>query len=155
MQTFLPYPDFTATAKVLDRQRLGKQRVETVQIINALTLPEYGWKNHPAVKMWRGYVPALAAYGYAMSEEWMRRGYRDTKCVPVFLEHYPPLSHLVTDPLRFCAERLTISYTLPPWMGDPGVHSSHRSRLLLKNPVWYSQFEWSEPPGMEYVWPVN
>lgn len=136
MQTFLPYPDFAATAKVLDRQRLGKQRVETVQIINALTLPEYGWKNHPAVKMWRGYVPALAAYGYMMCEEWRRRGYEDSL-------------------LPFFAERLTISYTLPPWMGDPGVHSSHRSRLLLKNPVWYSQFQWSEPPGMEYVWPVN
>ena len=28
MQTFLPYEDFRASARVLDRQRLGKQRVE-------------------------------------------------------------------------------------------------------------------------------
>lgn len=28
MQTFLPYQNFVASARVLDRQRLGKQRVE-------------------------------------------------------------------------------------------------------------------------------
>lgn len=36
MQTFLPYADFRASAHVLDRQRLGKQRVETLQIMQAL-----------------------------------------------------------------------------------------------------------------------
>ena len=36
MQTFLPYADYTRTAKCLDRQRLGKQRVECKQILNAL-----------------------------------------------------------------------------------------------------------------------
>lgn len=30
MQTFLPYPDFVESASVLDRQRLGKQRVEVI-----------------------------------------------------------------------------------------------------------------------------
>ena len=33
MQTFLPYPDFARSAAVLDRQRLGKQRVEVLQIL--------------------------------------------------------------------------------------------------------------------------
>ena len=36
MQTFLPFPDFVASARSLDRLRLGKQRVETLQILNAL-----------------------------------------------------------------------------------------------------------------------
>jgi hypothetical protein len=36
MQTFLPYPDFRKSAEVLDRQRLGKQRVEGLQLINSL-----------------------------------------------------------------------------------------------------------------------
>lgn len=35
MTTFLPYADFTETAKVLDRARLGKQRVETLQIVQS------------------------------------------------------------------------------------------------------------------------
>ncbi|CAM5346647.1 Cytoplasmic protein OS=Streptomyces chartreusis OX=1969 GN=CP983_00565 PE=4 SV=1 [Streptomyces chartreusis] len=31
MQTFLPHPDFRQTALLLDRRRLGKQRVEALQ----------------------------------------------------------------------------------------------------------------------------
>lgn len=37
MQTFLPYADFAESASVLDQKRLGKQRVETLQIFQALT----------------------------------------------------------------------------------------------------------------------
>lgn len=37
VQTFLPYEDFDKTASVLDRSRLGKQRVETLQLLKALT----------------------------------------------------------------------------------------------------------------------
>jgi len=33
MQTFVPYANFSESAKVLDRQRLGKQRVETLQVM--------------------------------------------------------------------------------------------------------------------------
>ena len=33
MQTFLPFPDFQQSAAVLDRVRLGKQRVEALQIL--------------------------------------------------------------------------------------------------------------------------
>ena len=31
MQTFLPYSNFKKSAKCLDRQRLGKQRVEALK----------------------------------------------------------------------------------------------------------------------------
>ena len=37
MQTFLPYADLTESLRVLDNKRLGKQRVETYQIISAIT----------------------------------------------------------------------------------------------------------------------
>ena len=36
MQTFLPYPDFKKSASCLDYKRLGKQRVEGLQILNAI-----------------------------------------------------------------------------------------------------------------------
>jgi hypothetical protein len=78
MQTFLPYADFQASSAVLDDRRLGKQRVETFQILRALTWPDYAWKNHPAVRMWRGFVPALVRYGVTTCEEWTRRGHADT-----------------------------------------------------------------------------
>ena len=51
VQTFLPYPDFERSARTLDPKRLGKQRVETIQVVRALTRPGYGWANHPAVLM--------------------------------------------------------------------------------------------------------
>lgn len=36
MQTFLPYPDFKKSASVLDNKRLGKQRLECLQILRTL-----------------------------------------------------------------------------------------------------------------------
>ena len=36
MQTFLPFSDFTASAQALDGMRLGKQRVETYQLLQRL-----------------------------------------------------------------------------------------------------------------------
>ena len=39
MQTFLPYADFARCAAVLDPRRLGKQRVEVLQIMRAITVP--------------------------------------------------------------------------------------------------------------------
>jgi len=78
VQTFLPYPDLRASCVVLDDRRLGKQRVETFQILRALTWPSYAWKNHPAVRMWRGFVPGLVEYGLESCREWVRRGYADS-----------------------------------------------------------------------------
>ena len=67
MQTFLPYESFEKSAKVLDYRRLGKQRVEGMQIINAIENPNpQGWKNHPIVIMWTPYVTALKHYTNVM-----------------------------------------------------------------------------------------
>jgi hypothetical protein len=55
MQTFLPFADFADSAASLDPRRLGKQRVEVLQIVRAITWPKYGWRNHPAANMWRGF----------------------------------------------------------------------------------------------------
>jgi hypothetical protein len=41
MQTFLPYADFTKTAKILDNKRLGKSRVEVWQIYQVLIKGEF------------------------------------------------------------------------------------------------------------------
>jgi len=39
VQTFVPHSGFESTARALDIKRLGKQRVEVIQIIRALTRP--------------------------------------------------------------------------------------------------------------------
>ena len=139
VQTFLPYPSFDLSAKVLDRQRLGKQRIEAKQIYFALTRNDYGWQSHPAVLMWRGYEGALLRYGIAICGEWVDRGYRDQQ--------------LGFFRARFAARRKINED--PPWLGDKAFHASHRSNLLRKDPEWYGQFGWSEGPDLEYVWPVE
>lgn len=138
MQTFLPYRDFAASARTLDRARLGKQRVETLQILNALSNPSYGWQNHPAVKMWRGHIPALSLYGLAICTEWTKRGYIDT-CGPRIAAFMP-------------SDETHIS--LPKWLGNNEFHASHRSNLLRKLPDHYRQFLWTEGPDLPYIWPV-
>ena len=139
MQTFLPYRNFQKTAKSLDRQRLGKQRVEAWQILQATTNRDYGWQNHPAVKMWRGYEVALSEYGIDICKEWIDRGYKDT-----LLERFEDF---------FIQQDVPVEY--PNWLGDEIFHSKHRGTLLYKNYEWYSKFGWTEMPLYEYFWPVS
>lgn len=139
MQTFLPYPDFAKSAACLDRQRLGKQRVEAKQIYLALTDPTYGWQNHPAVKMWRGHEWKLLVYCEVICREWIRRGFNDT-----VLSWIPYDALLNTD----------CNLANPSWIGDTRFHASHRSNLLRKDPVWYGRFGWTEPTNLPYIWPV-
>lgn len=136
MQTFLPYPSFADSAHVLDYRRLGKQRVETLQILHALVNPAYGWQNHPAVKMWRGSERVLALYGLAMCREWLRRGYEDT-CFQKIEQFLPTLNGGAS----------------PAWLGDIAFHRSHQSNLLRKDPAHYSTF-FRVPHDLPYVWPV-
>lgn len=145
MQTFLPYPDFAESARVLDRQRLGKQRVECLQLLRALLVPGSGWANHPAVKMWRGRERALVAYQNAVCHEWTKvRGYKD-KCWEQTAE------------LAFRNELDPVYVPEihgPSWLGDPAFHTAHRSNLLRKNPEWYGRFGWTELNDLPYIWPV-
>jgi len=130
VQTFLPYPSFAASAAALDSPRLGKQRVETLQILRALVLPEYGWRNHPAVVMWRGYVPALVCYGLTCVAEWRGRGHADSTDVQI-AEFAPATAG--EDQGRLAARGL-----VPPWLGASDVHASHRTALTRKDPDHYA-----------------
>ena len=149
MQTFLPYADFDATARVLDDRRLGKQRVEVMQILRALTRERYGWKHHPAVRMWDGYEEALAAYGLAMCREWTRRGHADT-CAAKIVEDFRA-ADLGTS-VRPSAELAALGL-VPPWLGKRAFHRSHRSALVRKDPAHYGPRFPKVPPDLEYVWP--
>ena len=131
MQTFLPYPSMGLSVRCLDYRRLGKQRVEALQILNALDGKSKGWVNHPDTKMWRGYEAALRFYRDLCIEEWVRRGYKNTM-------------------QKEDAHRVI---RLPPWLGDESLHASHRSYLLKKDPQHYGQFGWSAPHDLPYVWP--
>ncbi len=150
MQTFLPYPDFAACARALDTRRLGKQRVEALQIVRALLQPGYGWRHHPAVLMWKGYEEALGRYGVEVCREWRGRGFADT-CEPKILAD---LALLGIDRVRG-QDELAAAGALPPWLGDPGFHRSHQSSLLRKDPEHYAPHFPGIPDDLDYVWPVR
>jgi hypothetical protein len=149
MQTFVPVADFEESARLLDSPRLGKQRVETLQILRALELPDYGWATHPAVRMWRGRTPALVAYGLAMVKVWRQRGFADS--TQALIAEFAP-------EVVGCAQtELAAAGLLPSWVGDEALHRSHRSNLLAKEPEFYrprfAELFGPEPDDLPYVWP--
>lgn len=129
MQTFLPYRSFTQTARCLDYRRLGKQRVEAMQILNALKDTDYGWQNHPAVSMWKPYQAALEQYHDAMIYEWIARGYKNN--MKLFGTTFAVKPHWLSR--RFCI--------------------AHRSNLLRKDFDFYSRYDWNVPDDLPYIWP--
>ena len=144
MQTFLPYPDFAASAAVLDPRRLGKQRVEALQVLRALVRTTYGWKRHPAVRMWAGYEEALVSYGLTVCRAWTAAGRPDT-CAASMIHEY---AGLVRDQATLAA-----TGDLPPWLGREDVHRSHRSALVRKDPDRYGPRFPGVPDDLPYVWP--
>lgn len=149
MQTFLPVADFADSARLLDSPRLGKQRVETLQILRAIELPDYGWASHPAVLMWRGRTPALVAYGLAMARVWQERGFADSTA--------PQIGEFAPDVVGRPQGELAAAGLLPSWLGHEELHRSHRSNLIAKDPAFYrgrfaDRFG-AEPDDLPYVWP--
>ena len=134
MQTFLPYADFKKSVEVLDYKRLGKQRVETFQVLNILLgrTDTKGWVNHPVTVMWRGYESALQKYQNYTIAEWIKRGYKN----------------------NMTFENILLEVKMPPWFGDERLHKSHRSNLLRKDWEYYSPF-FNEDPTLPYFWPIQ
>ncbi len=132
MQTFLPFTDFTLSITTLDYRRLGKQRVEALQIINSLSDPNYGYRHHPVKLLWANHVDALKYYCNLCIQEWELRGYNNS------MDYY----------------------TLPEYVELPifsmELYISHQSNLLRKDHAHYSQY-FNFPSDLPYVWsePVN
>lgn len=119
------------TLRCLDYRRCGKQRVESKQILDVLQGRTSAWKNHPIVKMWQGYESALIVYYNCNLREWSRRGYKNIK-------------------LQSIVE--ADSYDLPYWFNNKEFHDSHKSNLLRKNYIYYSQFNWNVDINLPYIY---
>lgn len=119
---------------MLDYRRLGKQRVEAWQVLRALRGETKGWRNHPAVLMWRGHENALNLYAREMCLEWRERGYVDN-----MLDRFV----CVGEP------------TLPKWLGDSRLHLSHQSNLIRKYPEYYREHFPDVPNDLDYFWVTN
>jgi hypothetical protein len=119
----------------LDKSRLGNQVWR-----EGITLIRGGWPNHPASKMWQGHFYHLGLYLLEGIKVLAERG-----------KYYGEIEAKI----RAEMEKHNHNQTAPHWVGNEQFHSSHRSNLLRKNPVWYGQFGWTESPDMEYIWPTK
>lgn len=128
MQTFLPYADFEQFARALDVKRLGKQRVETIQVVRALTWPDYGSASHPAVLMWKGFEEALGRYGFVCCDVWTELGFGDTCASTMAADlHGAGIHHIRSQ------RELSGARALPSWLGaDNAVLRAQRAASLAE-----------------------
>ena len=112
MQIFSPVADFQEIANCLDNKRLNKQKIEIFQILNCISLGENarGWKNHPAVKMARGYEQFFIEYALIIANKCLANGWKDTM-IPRILNLKGKFSN---------------QYIIPPYWGDEKFHLSHK-----------------------------
>lgn len=129
MQTFITYSTLEECAAVLDYRRLGKQRVEALQIEEAIVYGT-GWCDHSASRMWEDWIPFLRQYRRFITLEWCWRGYRNAMPIP----------------------RLDRRAPVPDWWGHPRLMRSHRAALLHKDYDFYSHY-WRLTPELNYYWP--
>jgi hypothetical protein len=152
MQTFLVSPSFKFTASLLDNKRLGKQRVEAWQILNAnrkflahqdqfgpLSVPKVAWRNHPAVLMWRNYDGLLAMYGVYICKEWINRGFRDS-----LLDKFMEIT---------LASPLVIPYWWAEERFQKKVIQSHQQSLIFKYAEHYQPLFPNVKGRYGYYWP--
>jgi hypothetical protein len=156
MQTFLPSKDFDTTANILDSKRLNKQILESYQILKVLSNndPKAGWRNHPAVKMWRGHEHGLFTYALAMVREANRRNIKTDK----------NMENLVG--LRV-ANLSRWGHGMPAWYQNSEemqkITTTHRARLFVKDSDFYNGFGiFLDHPNntpccdkCQYYWPTH
>lgn len=136
MQTFLPSKNFDTSAQMLDSKRLNKQILEGYQILNVLSNddPRAGWRNHPAVKMWKNHEHILYIYVLSMVAEANKRGIKTDKNV---------------ENLNILRERAGKEWgsDLPEWYRDEKimrkVTTTHRANLFVKDSMLYAQFAYA------------
>jgi hypothetical protein len=133
MQTFFPYKDYDMSAQALDSKRLNKQVLECYQILKVLSNPDprAGWRNHPAVKMWRNHEAELWNYTMAMVYEATDRGIKTDKN----LDNLNALHK---------SEGMYWGFGEPTWFNDSivmaKVNATHKANLYRKDPQYYFEF---------------
>lgn len=142
MQTFITDTNMAISASYLDNKRLGKQRVEALQIFECLIVKETRWKNHPAVQMWKGFEGYLL-YDYIIRilNEWeLVRKFKNTKCIEKWYK-YTSLVNI-------------LNRQKPPWITEKFIEA-HRSNLIRKDPNYYKPLFPNTQEGLEYIWPTK
>ncbi len=148
--------DLKKCAKSLDFKRLGKQRVEAKQIIEAIEFGKSKWMRHPASKMWKDHLIPLKIYHNYMVREWVERGYNNT--LPLYDVKEEEYSVIKTkfDGTKTILLPAETEKTFPWWFGWEPFINSHKASLLRKDPTFYSSFHTKELEfytDKGYLWP--
>jgi hypothetical protein len=146
MNVFIPV--WEKPAAYIDNQRLNKQITEAYQILNILLWPSdrtKGWKNHPAVRMWRGYAEGLGMLLLHYCQEWIEVRGRGHKVREYVLSvgrtgttYGPPSTPWDPSIVREHSPWVgykgpwTHSPYMPRWWGYEPIASSCRASLLYK-----------------------
>jgi hypothetical protein len=137
MQTFLPSANATVAASMLDSKRLNKQILECYQILNVLSGKSKGggWRNHPAVLMWKGYEKGLWKYVQAMIVEARSRGIR-TENNEANLNNLKDLCWDIwgDNPPSFWNDKTKLMR----------VVTTHKASLFDKDPMFYARFGYAK-----------
>lgn len=139
--TFLPFPDIEQSLRTLDKRRLGKQRVEAKQILQALNSETKGWVNHPATRMWEGYKFLLKHYYNESLRIWEEVGGANKILKPI--------------PLTEDEQELFDMGLKPHWWDWDHFHGSHKAALVRKDYEHYSYLLDSDSKYLQlgYLWP--
>jgi hypothetical protein len=136
MQTFLPSTNTLECAQILDNKRLNKQILEGYQILNVLSGRSKGggWRNHPAVLMWKGYEHGLWKYIESMVQVANLRGIKTEN-------NFNNLNALYKE----CAEDWGSEH--PAFWQDENkvmrLITTHRANLFRKDPIYYVRYQYA------------
>lgn len=184
MNTFLPYPSFKDSAKCLDNKRLGKQRVECLQILRTLEIGPYQIRQRDSEdnmitwascdEMEYDHIMSLSNltfevrktpwYNHPVVKLW--RGYRGQLSIYSFaiVNEWNRrgfkdtiASKLTEHHIKYLIEDLCNAeeYRNLSWL-TPEFCLSHQSNLIRKNPSFYRPiFGEDVPDNLPYIWPVK
>jgi len=183
MQTFLPYASYAKTAETLDQKRLGKQRVETLQVMQVL-LEERLITSDKVTYL----AKVRNDEGERVEVERTRRVPRPKELwerqrfTPKGWSHHPAVlmwrghelalfeyqkaickewvkrgysdSCLEKSEYLIAPHRDGLSDTTPDFIGDEEFHKSHKSNLFRKDEEYYAQYK-AIGGELPYKWPVT
>ena len=157
MQTFLPYKDFKKSAEILDKKRCWSQAREAKQILNVLQGKTKGYKNHPAVLMWKGFEKELQHYYNIFL-------YQCLNVHKINTEMWYEDCYYSYGVKSECHGNYFVDNQIPSWernkpfwLGQEPFHRAMRARLIEKDPEFYESKFLDRDKGYnggKYWWPV-
>jgi hypothetical protein len=121
---------------MLDSKRLNKQILEGYQILNVLSgkSPTGGWRNHPAVLMWKGHERGLWRYIQAMIAEAKTRGIKT-------INNENNLNALYNQCWENWGDKTPEYFTNETKMMR--IITTHRANLFKKDPLYYIEYQYA------------